>query len=222
LAIVQAIAPAVPVSAAMFGRLGAIVLAAGFSRRMGPENKLLKPLSGKPLLSHVLARVASLGLGQVLVVSGDSAGIIEPLLPGGMVLVRNENAAEGMGRSIACAAQALPDALDGVFIVLGDMPFVEQSDYRLLADGLETNGEQAICIPIHEGRRGNPVLFGRAHFGVLAQLSGDTGARRLLAGGGAAIIEVGGCSSGILIDLDDPQAFAAAEQRLQSARNGSS
>jgi dihydrolipoamide dehydrogenase len=101
LEIVQAFTPTVTVSTAMFETLGAIVLAAGFSRRMGPENKLLKPLSGKPLLSHVLAHVASLGLGQVLVVSGDGAGMIEPLLPGGMVLVRNENAAEGMGRSIA-------------------------------------------------------------------------------------------------------------------------
>jgi molybdenum cofactor cytidylyltransferase len=204
----------------MFETLGAIVLAAGFSRRMGPENKLLKPLSGKPLLSHVLAHVASLGLGQVLVVSGDGAGMIEPLLPGGMVVVRNENAAEGMGRSIACAAQALSDALDGVFVVLGDMPFVERSDYRLLAESLEANGEQAICSPLHEGRRGNPVLFGRGHFGALAQLSGDTGARRLFAGGGVPIIEIEGCSSGILIDLDDPLAFRAAEQRMRNAGIG--
>lgn len=201
----------------MFPSLGAIVLAAGFSRRMGTQNKLLKPLAGRPLLAHVLARVDALGLAQTLVVAGDSADAVGHHLPPSATLLRNDHAEEGMGRSIACAVPAIDPALTGIFIVLADMPFVEPRDYEKLAAAFSLAGEDAICIPTHDGRRGHPVLFGRRHFPALASLAGDIGARALLGRNIADICEVEGCSSGILIDLDDEQAFLAAEERLRKS-----
>lgn len=204
----------------IFQTLGAIVLAAGYSRRMGTENKLLKLLAGRPLLAHTLARIEALQLGQTLVVAGNNADAIAPLLPASATLLRNEHPEEGMGSSIACAAAAIDPALAGVFIALGDMPFVERDDYERLAAALSGAGDEAICIPTHQGRRGHPVLFAAKHFPALRTLAGDVGARPLLLRPSARICEVEGCSSGILIDLDDSQAFLVAEQRLRNSSSG--
>jgi molybdenum cofactor cytidylyltransferase len=192
-----------------FANLAAIMLAAGFSRRMGGENKLLKPLDGRPLIAHALATASGLGLGQLIVVLGDAADVIAPLLPASATAIRNRRAAEGMGASLASGAMALDPALAGAFVVLADMPFVTPGDYSKLAASFDAEGRDAICIPLHGRRRGHPVLFPARHFPDLAASQGDSGARRLLAEPSVRVCEVDGCSPGVLADFDDPSAFAA-------------
>jgi molybdenum cofactor cytidylyltransferase len=191
-----------------FAGFAAILLAAGFSRRMGGENKLLKPFRGRPLIAHALETVGGLGLGQLVVVLGRSAEAVAPLLPAAATPVRNARASEGMGRSIAAGAQALVPALAGAFVVLGDMPLVTRADYEALARAFQAQGGEAVCIPVHEGRRGHPVLFPARHFPALAACEGDSGARHILADPAARLMEVE-TSSGVLIDFDDPTSFAA-------------
>jgi len=194
---------------ALFTNLAAIVLAAGFSRRMGGENKLLKPLYGKPLVAHALAGLAELGLARLVVVLGQSADDITPLLPPSATVARNPRASEGMGASLAAGAAQLMPPLAGVFVVLGDMPFVTRADYEKLATAFRQAGDDAICVPLHQGQRGHPVLFAARYFPALAALHGDSGARGLLASSQARLREVEGCSAGILTDFDDPTSFAA-------------
>lgn len=189
--------------------LAAIVLAAGFSRRMGGENKLLKPLGGQPLLRHAVATVDGFALGQLVVVLGEAAEDIAPLLPSSATVVRNARAAEGMGASLAAGAAALDPGLAGVFVLLGDMPFVERGDYEKLATAFREEGCDAICVPLHQGRRGHPVLFPARCFPGLASLKGDEGARHLLAARGERLRAVEGCSIGVLTDFDNPQSFEA-------------
>ncbi len=203
-----------------FATLGAIVLAAGFSRRMGGESKLLKLFSGRPVLTYVIGAVENLGLRQIIVVAGDRTEEIGALLSPCMTLIRNEAAAEGMGRSIAAGAGTLDAGLRGVFIVLGDMPFVEPDDYSRLASAFAQRGDAAICVPVHDDKRGHPVLFGRSHFPALTRLGGDRGARAVLDDPAADLVEIGGCSAGILTDLDDAEAFARAERELAPKGNG--
>ncbi|HEY8261496.1 MAG TPA: nucleotidyltransferase family protein, partial [Methylosinus sp.] len=82
--------------------------------------------------------------------------------------------ASSLQRGLAEACEA-----DGVIVLLGDMPTIESPLLDRLIDAFETTGASAV-IPVHEGRRGNPVLLGRAIFPRLAELRGDEGARRLL------------------------------------------
>jgi molybdenum cofactor cytidylyltransferase len=197
-----------------FHLLAAIMLAAGFSRRMGPKNKLLVPLGGRPLLTYAIEKLAELGLRQVVTVAGKDAAEIGSLLPSSFTLIENSEAADGMGASIAKGAQSIDAGLRGIFIVLGDMPFIERSDYENLAAAFAPLSDDAICVPSHQGRQGHPVLFGRAHFQALSNLTGDRGARTLLTSANAEIHDVPNCSPGILIDLDDPASFAKAEYTL--------
>lgn len=192
-----------------FADFSAVVLAAGFSRRMGGENKLLKPLDGRPLIAHPLETVAGLGLGQLVIVLGESAAAIAPLLPAGATVIRNERAADGMGASLAAGAAALRTSSTGAFVVLADMPFVARADYEAIAAAFRAEQARAICVPTHQRRRGHPVLFPACHFAALAACDGDTGARHLLADPAIPLREVADCSAGVLADFDDPASFAA-------------
>jgi molybdenum cofactor cytidylyltransferase len=67
-------------------------------------------------------------------------------------------------------------------------------------------GQKSIVVPQHAGQRGNPVIFGRAHFAELERLTGDKGARELLSGSGVTIVEME--SDAVLKDIDTPEALA--------------
>lgn len=192
-------------------RLAAIVLAAGASTRFGGV-KLAARLHGRPLLAHALAAIPPM---RRIVVLGHHAGIVAPLLPDGAEIVHNPDPAAGMGSSIACGARHL-GAEDAVFVVLGDMPHLAPADYHALAAAWRGAGD--ICVPVHGGRRGHPVLFGAAHFSQLALLAGDRGARRIFAAPQARISEVAS-SAGALRDYDTPNDLDTAQNAAATLRN---
>ncbi|HAM47496.1 MAG TPA: 4-diphosphocytidyl-2C-methyl-D-erythritol kinase, partial [Alphaproteobacteria bacterium] len=66
-----------------------------------------------------------------------------------------------------------------------------------------------ICVPTFEGKRGNPVLFGRRFFPEMMQVSGDVGARHLIGEYAEAVCEVPSPDRSIFLDLDTPEALAA-------------
>lgn len=199
--------------------VGAILLAAGASRRMGALNKLLLPMDGVPMVARVADAIRAAGL-PMLVVLGHEAdavrlalacppperGRTEPLF------VRAADWAEGMGASLAAGARAIPAHWSGAIVCLGDMPFVAAGLLGRLAAAID--GPDAIAVPVHEGRRGNPVGWGRAWFAELARSGGDTGGRRLLAR--AAVTEIA-ADAGIHRDLDNPGDLAASESWHTSA-----
>lgn len=164
--------------------LSAIVLAAGQSVRMGGPNKLLQPLAGQPLLSHALKTVAGLHLGQVVVVTGrDGDDVARIARSHGLQTVHNKQFEHGMGTSIAAGANALRAEHAGVFVHLGDLPFVSRTTFHALSDALTEDAKQRIdaFVPECGGVRGHPVLFRASLIGELGRFSGDEGARRTLA-----------------------------------------
>jgi len=189
-------------------RYGAIILAAGFSRRLPGENKLLKAYKGKPLLWHALETVASLRLRDAVVVAGENAGAIAAQAErAGLRHVRNDDAAAGMGASISVGASAIADGLAGIFVVLGDMPAITAEDFRRLCDAHQGRTAR-ICVPVWDGQRGHPVLFGVDYRGELAALTGDTGARDLLKRHAHEMVAVPAASARVLLDIDTAADFA--------------
>lgn len=192
---------------------GAVILAAGFSRRLPGEDKLLKPYRGRPLLEHALMTIARLGLGDAVVVTRrGSAGVYELGREAGLRCVFNADAEAGMGGSIAVGAKALRGGLAGLFVVLGDMPYVSAADYRRLAAAHEARPAR-ICVPVWEGRRGHPVLFGADHIAALHALTGDVGARVVLSEQWSQVLKVPAASAGVLADLDTLADFANGSGR---------
>jgi molybdenum cofactor cytidylyltransferase len=193
-------------------RVAALVLAAGRSRRMGGPNKLLQEVDGAAMVARVVDVLAEAPVDPVLVVTGHDAPAVEAVLRGRSVeLIHNPRHAEGMGTSVACGVRALAGresgAVDGVLVCLADMPRVSPATVRRLVSAFRAAGDPAVCVPVHREKRGNPVLWGAAFFGELAELGGDVGARGLLAEHIDALLEVPVDDPGVLLDVDTREAL---------------
>lgn len=192
--------------------LAAIVLAAGASRRLPGQIKLLRSLKARPMIAHVLDRVTQLGLGQVIVVTGHHALSIERVVRHWPVeIVRNPEPELGMGRSIAAGASALRADIKGAFVCLGDMPLVPEAIYRQLAERFVGAPAHAVIAPAHGKDLGHPKLFGAAHFPALSALNDDEGARSVVKTAGRSLIRVSVACDGILRDFDTARDFEACE-----------
>jgi len=187
--------------------IAAIVLAAGRSSRMAPCNKLLEPVGGEPLVRRVAGVVLESGARPILVVTGYEAPHVAAALAGlDLTIVANPDYADGLSTSLRAGLEALPSGIDGTLICLGDMPQVDTEVLSALTASF--TGESAICVPVYRGRRGNPVLWGRRYFAEIMTLSGDAGARPLLARHREHVVEVEVASDGIFADVDTPADLA--------------
>ncbi len=184
--------------------VAAAILAAGRSRRAGAGNKLLARLHGKPLVVHAAEAALAAGAEPVLVVIGhDGARVHAALADLPVGRVENPDYSAGMGRSLATAVAALPAEPAGLLVLLGDMPWVRSDHLEALSGAFRSSAGTAVCVPVHAGRRGNPVLWPRRLFGRLSALDGDEGARSLLQDAAAEpvhAVDIG--DDGVLRDVD--------------------
>ncbi|GGF03472.1 4-diphosphocytidyl-2C-methyl-D-erythritol kinase [Aliidongia dinghuensis] len=191
-------------------RIAALVLAAGQSRRMGPDNKLLILLDGKPMVRHAVEVALASAARPVIVVTGHQQDAVRSALDGLDVrFAHNPDYADGLSGSLKAGLSAVPEDADGAVVCLGDMPDVSAGLIDRLIAGFSPVEGRAILAPVRGGRRGNPVLWARRFFDELMGLSGDTGAKHLIANYGEFLTEIEAPDDGVLIDLDTPAALAA-------------
>lgn len=184
--------------------LACIILAAGSSRRFGAANKLLADMDGKPMVAHATEAAGAAALGPVIVVTGcDEDQIRAALAHLDVKFVHNPAFADGMAASLSAGIVAASAAgAAGAFVILGDMPWLEVETLSALADAFrETQGSQ-ICVPVAQGRRGNPVLFPADLFGEIEALKGDRGAKSLLDTHAARVTEIPLQTVSVLEDID--------------------
>lgn len=204
-----------PDSAGPTGQFGALILAAGSSRRFaaetGGENKLLARLGGRPLIRQVVEGVQAAVPGPVMVVTGYQAARIEEALAGlDVALVHAPEHGKGMAHSLKAGVAALcrrDRGLEAFFLCLGDMPFIDSGVLAEMMAVFRQTSPAPIVIPVYAGRRGHPVLFPCRLAAEFAGLAGDRGARPILEAHGAEIVEIPGRGAGILRDLDRPSDF---------------
>ncbi len=191
-------------------RLAAVVLAAGRSSRMGGSNKLLVPIDGEPMVRHAVKAALDAGIAEIVVVTGHMREAVERALEGLPVrTVFNPDHESGLASSLKCGIEALSAEIDGAFVLLGDMPRIGAEHLRRLAAAFDPSAGRAIVVPVCEGRRGNPVLWGRAFFAEFRSLEGDVGARHLIGLHAEAVAEVEMPDAASLVDVDTPEALAA-------------
>ena len=193
--------------------VAAIILAAGRSTRMGGPNKLLAELGGKTLVRIVTEQALASKAKGVIVVTGHQAELVEKALQGlNVKFVRNPSFAQGLAGSVKAGVAAVPGDADGAVICLGDMPLIDAHLIDRLIEAFAPDRGNLIAVPVSDNRRGNPVLWSRRFFNELMTLDGDIGARHLIARHSEAVAEVPVEGHGAFLDIDTPQALAAAQR----------
>lgn len=185
------------------GAIVGVLLAAGRGRRFDPQgqrNKLLQPLAGDDVVAAASARHLLAALPRVIaVVRADDDATAALLAEAGCTVTRCATADSGMAASLVHGLRAAEDAA-GWVVALADMPHVQPATIAALARAAEEGA--AIAVPVHHGKRGNPVAFGRQHLADLLALSGDRGARGIVSTN--PVNEVCVDDAGILLDIDTP------------------
>lgn len=176
-----------------------IVLAAGRgSRFVGSGHKLQQPLGTSTVLGRTLGHALASQMRVLVVCSEALAPSIRKSVAARdmVVLPPAPRGGDGMGVSIAAGVSAAASA-PGWLILPGDMPEVLPSTLRLVAGRLM---QDPVVFAQYKGRRGHPVGFGPELYSELIALSGDEGARRLLARYAAQPVDVD--DPGVLVDVD--------------------
>ena len=188
--------------------VAALVLAAGRSTRMGAVNKLLVPLDGRAMVRSVVEQILESCVRTVVVVTGHEAErVSEVIADTGVRTVHNPAYRDGLSGSIRIGLSALEDTAEAAFVCLGDMPLVRSKHVDRLVAAFDPAEGREICVPVFEGKRGNPVLFARRFFDEMAAVRGDVGARHLIGDYEEYVCEVAMDDRAVLVDVDSPQAL---------------
>lgn len=187
--------------------ISAIVLAAGLSRRMGDQNKLLKNYQDKPLVTHILSALKNSTIEDTAIVTGHDREAIEKLaLEYDVPTIHCTTYAKGMAESLKTGVEHFSDS-EGIMICLGDMPHIKTEHLDHLADAFRAHEGQRICIAAYHAKRGNPVIIPKDIYPYIAELEGDQGARALFTRFADRVELVEMNDSSVVEDFDDPSAF---------------
>jgi molybdenum cofactor cytidylyltransferase len=190
--------------------IGAVVLAAGESKRMGKQ-KLLLPIEGKLLIERAVDPLKAAAEEIVVVLGHQPEKLVPTLKKLGIRWVVNENYREGMASSFKRGLRELKGC-DAVFLVLGDQPFVEKG-FLLKAIRAWKAGAK-IVSPVFKGKKGHPVLFDKSLFEEILSLQTHEMIREVICRheGEHRLIEAGEWA---VVDLDTPEAIRLAVDKWQ-------
>jgi molybdenum cofactor cytidylyltransferase len=182
-----------------------LLLAAGSATRFGSDKLSHRLPHGVPMAVQA-ARHLHLEIPKIFaVVRPDTAALEIRLKEEGCQIVVCENAAEGMGASLACAARAAGRA-EGYLVALADMPFVRRSSIAAVRDALASGA--ALAAPYFRARRGHPVGISGIFFEALIALKADEGAKSILKENQHRLLKVPVGDPGVIRDIDTPEDLA--------------
>jgi molybdenum cofactor cytidylyltransferase len=181
-----------------------LLLAAGSATRFGSD-KLSHRLPHGVTIAVQAARHLRSVVPRVVAAVKPGAQHLADALSKHCEIVVCENAAEGMGASLACAARAAGRA-DGYLVALADMPFVRRTSIAAVRDAIA--GGAALAAPYFRARRGHPVGISGEFFDELLAAKGDQGARRVLAEHEHRLVKIPVGDPGVVRDIDTPDDLA--------------
>ena len=192
------------------------MLAAGAGNRFGSDKRLSRlGASERTVLEQTLRVYVSAFETVTAVLRADEAQHTQIAARAGARVVIAQDAADGMGHSLAAGVRAIRETdCDWLFVGLADMPFVQTATLQKLADATSRAGEDAILRPCWgkpaEARWGHPIGWGRSYFSELESLRGDRGARGLLQAHRDRVVGVAVDDPGVVLDIDTPEDLATS------------
>ena len=193
-----------------------ILLAAGESKRMNGENKLIKEIEGIPLIKYSVKNILGSTVDELIIVTGYQKEIIENIIDKNKKIkfVYNKDYSNGMASSINAGLCEISTKAKNFFISLADMPNVNQNIYNKLIKGknsynvkLKPENRKEIIIPTSDGKDGNPVLFSIFMKTDVMKISGDRGAKEIIENKKNKILRIPFEGDGVILDFDTQDNF---------------
>lgn len=190
-------------------RYAGVIPSAGASVRMGRPKALL-PVGDETFLARTIGALRGGGCDPVFVVvaEGDERAAREAASAGGRVLI-NPDPGEGPITSLRLAIAALEDSAAGLVYLPVDHPLVRADTVRALVEAAGS-ARAELTLPVHEGERGHPAIFGASLFRELSDPTLEGGARTVTYRhlDNALLVEVD--DAGVLADIDTPEIYEEA------------
>jgi len=186
-----------------------IILAAGSSTRMGTQ-KLLLPYNNSTMIETVIDNVLDSNIDKVMVVLGaDSEEITRVIGEKPVVYCHNSHPEEGMLSSVMSGFKAMPEDANTALVFLGDQPNIPPSITDAIIEAYN-NDLYGIVIPVHDHRRGHPLLVDMKYRRAIFKLDLEKGLRSLMHLFPEDVLEVDVDEPGILVDIDTREDYSKA------------
>lgn len=201
----------------------AVVLAAGLSSRYPVGNKLLAGFGGQSLMAHVIEQIMP-AADPVIVVTGHQAGRLRQVLRQAfdhadkLHFVHNPSYRDGMAGSLRLGIAALPASAPKAFLCLSDMPGIDARLLQRLSRAWQP--ELDFVRPVCRKRPGHPVLVSRRLFTAFESLTGDAGAKPVLAQVPCERQRRIPWHEGCILDTDTPAALRRAQRHYRRTKPG--
>jgi len=179
--------------------IGIIVLAAGSSVRFGADKRLAMLSNGHSILESTLACIPASFERRVLVLKTGEEKLARQYEQHWQICFADAPE-KGLANSLGSAI-AQVGSWQGALIALADMPFITPQTYSALQEAMTRHD---IVVPVHEGRRGNPVGFRKKFYSEIEALKGDQGAKPLLEKYAVDVYQQKTGDAGIFRDIDKP------------------
>jgi len=157
-------------------KITGIMLAAGTSSRMGPENKLLLTYRGHTIIEEVIRQMSASMVDDIIIVTGHERKRIEEILDvyrdSRINFVHNPEYLSGRGTSIRRAIEFIGDRVDAVLFMVADKPQVSSALINRAIDLFIEKRPSVLYVETPSGR-GHPIIFSKRVFPDLLQLQGD-------------------------------------------------
>ena len=192
-------------------RIDCFILAAGMSKRIGNENKLLKKINNNTILNQTLNNHIESKIDNINLILGHQKDIIlKHIEQNKIFIIENNNFKSGMLSSILKINENINEETTGILISLADMPFVTSEDINKLIKIFNENNQKIICIPENKEKLGNPILLPKEIYKDLikdvSKLSNDKGLKKLILDKKYNYIRVS-LSEGVTKDFDTIEDF---------------
>ena len=189
-------------------QIGAVIVAAGMSSRMGDFKPMLN-IGSISIAQRIVATFHQAGVTKIAVVTGYNAPLLERHLSNsGLVFLRNEDyASTQMFDSAKIGLAYLRDKCERILFTPVDIPlFTAMTVTELIESGAE------LCCPVCEGRTGHPLMIASSLVDAILADSGEGGLQGAIARCGAEMLQIPVEDPGVLHDADTPADYKALLQ----------
>ncbi len=179
-----------------------IILAAGFSRRMG-KNKLILPFKNNTIIESVIKETMASKLEEIYIVCQE--GKVKDIGSKYSInIILNKRANEGQSTSIVEALRQIEDInkYDSFMFLMGDQPLINKDFLNEMINFYYDN-KYSILVPVYNSKRGTPVIFSSTWREKLLDLKGDEGGRQIIKKYGEEVLEYKVDSESLGVDIDN-------------------